>query len=145
MRGAFLLLVVLAIACLVASKMTRTLQARASARLRLPRELRHAQLAFAEKTFRTSQPIGLIARADRGYRLKGQVHLIEFKTRTFATAYSADVIELSAQTGRHRGEHNRAGERNWLRASSGSVDQAPVGEQGAVAAGSRCHCRGETT
>lgn len=88
---------VLAIACLIACKMARILQARASARLWLPRELRHAQLAFAEKRFRTSQPIGLIARADRGYRLKGQLHLVEFKTRTFPGAYSSDVIELSAQ------------------------------------------------
>src|SRR5262249_31181489 len=91
------LLVVLVIACLVAWKMARTLQSRASVRLWLPRELRHAQLAFAEKTFRMSQPIGLNARADRGYRFKGQVHLVEFKTRASAAAYSSDVIELSAQ------------------------------------------------
>jgi hypothetical protein len=77
--------------------MARILRSRTSARLWLPRELRHAQLAFAEKRFRTSQPIGLIARADRGYRLGGQLHLVEFKTRTFAAAYSSDVIELSAQ------------------------------------------------
>jgi hypothetical protein len=63
----------------------------------MPRGLRHAQLAFAEKTFRTSQPFELVARADRGYRLKGELHLIEFKTRTLPVAYSSDVMELSAQ------------------------------------------------
>lgn len=95
--GGVLLVVVLGIAGLIAWRMARTLQARASARLWLPRELRQAQLAFAEKTFRTLQPIGLIARADRGYRLKGELHVVEFKTRAFARAYSSDVIELSAQ------------------------------------------------
>jgi hypothetical protein len=56
------------------------------------------------------QPIGLIARVDRGYRLKGELHLAEFKTRTHAVVYSSDVIELSAQrlvieksTGERRG------------------------------------------
>ena len=92
-----LLLVVLATAGVIAWKMARTLQARASRRHWMPRELRHAQLAFAEKTFRTSQPIELVARADRGYRLKGELHLVEFKTRTLPVAYSSDVIELSAQ------------------------------------------------
>jgi CRISPR/Cas system-associated exonuclease Cas4 (RecB family) len=95
--GGFLLLMLLAIAGLMAWKMARSLRARTSERHWLPKELQHAQLAFAEKTFRTWQPIGLIARADRGYRLKGELHLAEFKTRTHAVAYSSDVIELSAQ------------------------------------------------
>ena len=95
-RG-FLLFILLAIAGLMVWKMARNWRARASERHWLPRELQHAQLAFAEKTFRTWQPIGLIARADRGYRLRGELHLAEFKTRTRAVAYSSDVIELSAQ------------------------------------------------
>ena len=95
--GGFLLFILLAIAGLMAWKMARRWRARASERRWLPRELRHAQLAFAEKTFRTWQPIRLIARADRGYRLKGELYLAEFKTRTRAVAYSSDVIELSAQ------------------------------------------------
>ena len=86
-----------AIAGLMAWQMARSWRARASEGHWLPKELQHAQLAFAEKTFRTWQPIGLIARADRGYRLKGELHLAEFKTRTHAVAYSSDVIELSAQ------------------------------------------------
>src|SRR5206468_3267091 len=62
-----------------------------------PQELQHARLAFAERTFKTWRPIRLIARVDRGYRLNGKVHLVEFKTRARAVAYSSDVIELSAQ------------------------------------------------
>jgi len=92
-----LLLLLLGIAGLIAWKVARTLQARTSARLWLPLELRQAELAFAQKTFRTSQPIELSARADRAYRLKGELHLIEFKTRASARAYASDVIELSAQ------------------------------------------------
>lgn len=95
--GGFLLLILLAIAGLMAWSMVRRLRARASERRWLPPELQHAQLAFAEKTFRTWRPIRLIARADRGYRLKGKLHLAEFKTRTRAVAYASDVIELSAQ------------------------------------------------
>lgn len=95
--GGVLLFVLLAIAALMAWKLARTWRARAFERRWLPRELKHAQLAFAEKTFRTWQPIRLIARADRGYRLNGVLHLAEFKTRTRAVAYLSDVIELSVQ------------------------------------------------
>ena len=95
--GGFLLLILPAIAGLMAWKMARSWRARASEQKWLPRELQHAQLAFAEKTFRTWQPIRLIARADRGYRLNGVLHLAELKTRQHAVAYSSDVIELSAQ------------------------------------------------
>jgi CRISPR-associated exonuclease Cas4 len=95
--GGFLLLVLLAMVGLVAWRVVRNWRARASEQRWRPRELRHAQLAFAEKTFRTWQPIGLIARADRGYRLKGELHLAEFKTRARAATYPSDMIELSAQ------------------------------------------------
>jgi CRISPR-associated exonuclease Cas4 len=96
-RGGFLLFILAAIAGLMAWKMARSSRARAVERHWLPRELQHAQLAFAEKTFRMWQPIRVIARADRGYRLKGELYLAEFKTRSRAVAYSSDVIELSAQ------------------------------------------------
>ena len=95
--GGLLLFPLLAIAGLMAWKLARSWRARASERHWLPQELQHARLAFAEKTFRTWRPIRLIARADRGYRLNGELHLAEFKTRTHAVAYSSDVIELSAQ------------------------------------------------
>jgi len=95
--GGLLLFILLAIAGLMAWKLARSWRARASERHWLPQELQHARLAFAEKTFRTWRPIRLIARADRGYRLNGELHLAEFKTRTHAVGYSSDVIELSAQ------------------------------------------------
>lgn len=63
----------------------------------LPVELRKAELKFAEKMFRIWRPIGLIARADRGYFLNGKIRLAEFKTRASNRVYSSDVIELSAQ------------------------------------------------
>lgn len=91
------LFILLAIAGLAAWRMALRSRARASERRWLPRKLLHAQLAFAEKTFRTWRPIGLIARIDRCYRLNGEVYLAEFKTRTRAAVYSSDVIELSAQ------------------------------------------------
>jgi len=95
--GGFLLFILLVAAGLITLKLARKSRARASERRWLPRELQHAQLAFAEKSFRMWQPIRLIARADRGYRLEGELHLAEFKTRAHAVAYSSDVIELSAQ------------------------------------------------
>ena len=95
--GGFLFFVLLVVAGLITWKMARKSRARASERRWLPRELQHAELAFAEKTFRTWRPIRLIARADRGYRLNGELHLAEFKTRTRSAAYLSDVIELSAQ------------------------------------------------
>jgi CRISPR-associated exonuclease Cas4 len=95
--GGLLLFVLLVIAGLMVWKMARSRRARATERRWLPRELQYAQLAFAEKTFHTWQPIGLIARADRGYRLNGELHLAEFKTRAHTVTYSSDVVELSAQ------------------------------------------------
>jgi CRISPR-associated exonuclease Cas4 len=91
------LFILLAIAGLAASTVVLRWRARASERRWLPRKLQHAQLAFAEKTFRTWQPVRLIARIDRGYRLNGEVYLAEFKTRPRAVVYSSDVIELSVQ------------------------------------------------
>ena len=51
--GGFLLLILLAIAGFMAWKIARSWRARATERHWLPRELQHAQLAFAEKTFKT--------------------------------------------------------------------------------------------
>ena len=90
-------LVVLALLGAVAWKVGRNWHARASEEKWRPPELQHARLAFAEKTFKAWRPIRLIARADRGYWLHGQMRLAEFKTRARPVAYSSDVIELSAQ------------------------------------------------
>ena len=96
-KSGLLICILLAITIGMAWKMARRWRARAAERKWLPKELQRADLAFAEKTFRTWQPIRLIARADRGYRWRGELHLAEFKTRARAAAYPSDVIELSAQ------------------------------------------------
>ena len=96
--SALSLFILLAIAALIVGwKIARRWQARVSEEKWRPQELQHARLAFGEKTFKTWRPIRLIARADRGYRLNGQLHLTEFKTRARGAVYSSDVIELSAQ------------------------------------------------
>ena len=76
---------------------------RASIRIRsdtswLPRDLRHAELAYVEKMFRAIQPFSLVAKVDRGYRTAaGVIVLVELKTRHVNRPYFSDIIELSAQ------------------------------------------------
>lgn len=63
-----------------------------------PPELKHADLVYMERVFRTRWPIRLVARVDRGYRgPDGVITLVEFKTRHADRVYLSDVIELSAQ------------------------------------------------
>ena len=62
----------------------------------LPAELRGAQIAFAEATFR-SQRRRLVARLDRAYRTSDGLQLVELKTRNRDAVYMSDVIELSVQ------------------------------------------------
>jgi CRISPR-associated exonuclease Cas4 len=62
----------------------------------LPPTLMRAHLAYAEQTFR-SEPLRLVARIDRAYRCKGELTLVELKTRPRDAVYISDVIELSVQ------------------------------------------------
>jgi CRISPR-associated exonuclease Cas4 len=62
----------------------------------LPVELRGAQIAFAEVTFRSHRR-GLVARLDRAYRTSDGLQLVELKTRARDAVYMSDVIELSVQ------------------------------------------------
>ena len=62
----------------------------------LPAELRGAQIAFAEVTFR-SRRRRLVARLDRAYRTSDGLQLVELKTRARDAVYMSDVIELSVQ------------------------------------------------
>lgn len=62
----------------------------------LPPVLRGAEIAFAEKTFR-SQRRQLVARLDRAYRTADGLQLVELMTRARDAVYMADVIELSVQ------------------------------------------------
>jgi hypothetical protein len=62
----------------------------------VPPQLRSAELAYAERLFRSDQP-ALVARVDRAYRRNGRLILLELKTRPRHRTYASDVIELSAQ------------------------------------------------
>jgi CRISPR-associated exonuclease Cas4 len=64
----------------------------------LPRDLKTAKLAYAERLFRSNGPVRISARVDRAYRDgAGRVTLVELKTRGRDAVYPSDVIELSAQ------------------------------------------------
>ncbi|EER62171.1 conserved hypothetical protein [Acidovorax delafieldii 2AN] len=63
-----------------------------------PRELANAELVYMETLFRIREPIRLVAKVDRVYRLPGgSLVLVELKTRWRDRAYPSDVIQLSAQ------------------------------------------------
>ncbi len=64
----------------------------------LPRELRNAELVYAERTFKTTDPIPIVARVDRAYRKSdGVIVLVDLKTRRGNRPFLSDIIELSAQ------------------------------------------------
>lgn len=70
----------------------------ASERASRPAELALAQLVHLERLFRIERPIGLRAKVDRAYRLRGgSLVLVELKTRRQDRTHLADVIQLSAQ------------------------------------------------
>jgi CRISPR/Cas system-associated exonuclease Cas4 (RecB family) len=63
-----------------------------------PRALIDAELLYAEKLFRVSEPVSLVAKIDRAYRTpSGLVVLVELKTRWADRTFASDVIQLSAQ------------------------------------------------
>jgi hypothetical protein len=62
----------------------------------LPEELAGADIAYAERTFR-SEGLGLVARIDRAYGVEGQLQLVELKTRARDVVYPSDIVELSVQ------------------------------------------------
>ena len=62
----------------------------------LPAELRGAEIAFAEVTFRSHRR-RLVARLDRAYRTSDGLQLVELKTRAHDAVYMSDIIELSVQ------------------------------------------------
>lgn len=75
----------------------------------MPRELRRARLAYAERLFKAPGRVTLTAKVDRAYRDRsGTLILVELKTRRLDRPYLSDVIELSAQRVaimRQTGEH----------------------------------------
>lgn len=63
-----------------------------------PQELQDTEVVYAERVFRASRPVSIIAKLDRGYRYRnGLITLVELKTRRADRVYLSDVIELSAQ------------------------------------------------
>lgn len=62
----------------------------------LPPELIGAELAYAERTFR-SMRCSLVAKLDRAYRTRNGLVLVELKTRRQNKVFPPDVIELSVQ------------------------------------------------
>ena len=63
-----------------------------------PRDLANAELVYMEKLFRIREPLRLVAKVDRVYRLlDGTLVLVELKTRWRDRPYLTDVIQLSAQ------------------------------------------------
>lgn len=63
----------------------------------LPAELVHAEIVYAERTFRSKRH-GLVAKLDRAYRVgRGELALLELKTRSQDAVFMSDIIELSAQ------------------------------------------------
>ena len=63
-----------------------------------PRALIDTELLYAEKLFRVSDPVSLVAKIDRAYRLpSGLVVLVELKARWADRTFPSDVIQLSAQ------------------------------------------------
>lgn len=63
-----------------------------------PPALRDAELVHMERLFRTSTPVGVVAKIDRAYRLpSGLLVLVELKTRGINQPSLSDVIQLSAQ------------------------------------------------
>lgn len=63
-----------------------------------PEALQDAKLVYMEELFRTSKPVGVVAKLDRAYRMpSGLLVLVELKTRWINQPCFADVIQLSAQ------------------------------------------------
>jgi CRISPR-associated exonuclease Cas4 len=63
-----------------------------------PEALLDADLVYMEQAFRVPQPVGLVVKLDRAYRLpSGRLVLVELKTRWVNRPFLSDVIQLSAQ------------------------------------------------
>ena len=74
-----------------------------------PEALADADLIYVEKRFSVVSPLGLIAKVDRGYRMRdGTIVLVEFQTRWVDQIFMSDVIQLSAQRMAVRGQTRRA-------------------------------------
>ena len=91
-------LVVVCLALVIAWRRSVATDAALAERASRPDALRDAELAYLEGLFRTSTPVGVVAKIDRAYRLpSGLLVLVELKTRLINQPCLSDVIQLSAQ------------------------------------------------
>lgn len=83
---------------LILIRWSRHVRLASSERAWRPRDLRDAEIVYAEQVFRMGGTVPIVAKLDRGYRnTKGMIILVELKTRHANRPYLSDVIELSAQ------------------------------------------------
>ncbi|HEX8605239.1 MAG TPA: PD-(D/E)XK nuclease family protein [Pseudoduganella sp.] len=63
----------------------------------LPAEIAAGKLMFSEQVFTGPGYMPVVARVDRIYMARAQLHLLELKVRRDVRVHETDVIELSAQ------------------------------------------------
>ena len=91
-------IVVVCLALAIARRQSAETNAALAERASRPAALRDAELVYLERLFRTSKPIGVVAKIDRAYRMpSGLLVLVELKTRWAKQPSLSDVIQLSAQ------------------------------------------------
>ena len=91
-------IVVVCLALAIARRQSAETNAALAERASRPAALRDAELVYLERLFRTSKPIGVVAKIDRAYRMpSGLLVLVELKTRWANQPSLSDVIQLSAQ------------------------------------------------
>ena len=89
---------VVGLSFVVVWRQSRATNAALAERASRPEALREAELVYMERLFRISNPVGLVAKLDRAYRMpSGLIVLVEFKTRWINQSFLSDVIQLSAQ------------------------------------------------
>lgn len=91
-------IVVVCLALAIAGSRSGTSEAALAEQTSRPPALRDAEVVYMERLFRTSTPVGVVAKIDRAYRLpSGLLVLVELKTRWINQPCLSDVIQLSAQ------------------------------------------------
>ena len=96
--GALGSIVVVCLALVIVWQRSVETDAARAERASRPDALRDAELVYMERLFRTSKPVGGVAKIDRVYRMPtGLLVLVELKTRWSNQPCLSDVIQLSAQ------------------------------------------------
>lgn len=96
--GALGSIVVVCLALVIVWQRSVETDAARAERASRPDALRDAELVYMERLFRTSKPVGVVAKIDRVYRMPtGLLVLVELKTRWANQPSLSDVIQLSAQ------------------------------------------------